>query len=86
MIDAQLSVHFKCYFSSENLENASSLAEDREALTPVYTFSFNHKLPVIYLGNEPTPLVFYASGHLGIIHDIQNKNQYILRGHVWYLL
>ena len=54
----------------------------REALKPVWIFSFNHRVPIINLSNGAYCRFFFVSGHLAIIYDVKKNEQYILRGHV----
>ncbi|CAL8068902.1 unnamed protein product [Calicophoron daubneyi] len=52
-----------------------------QVLYPLWTFGFNHSVPVINLSKKASNVVFYASSHLVILYDIDYNMQRVLRGH-----
>ncbi|VDD74900.1 unnamed protein product [Mesocestoides corti] len=54
----------------------------REALKPIRVFSFNQNVPIINLSDGDSFRVFFVSGHLAVIYDVNTNEQHILRGHV----
>ncbi|KAK4470367.1 hypothetical protein MN116_005929 [Schistosoma mekongi] len=65
---------------SEN-ENLCLRTLPQETIFPVWTFGFNHSVPVLNLSDNQCDIVLYASAHLLILYDIKNNRQNILRGH-----
>ncbi|TNN20988.1 Cilia- and flagella-associated protein [Schistosoma japonicum] len=53
----------------------------QETISPLWTFGFNHSVPLLNLSDNQCDIVLYASAHLLVLYDIKNNRQNILRGH-----
>lgn len=80
--EMQVNQHSACPEEPSNTDFDNIVGKCREALRPIRVLSYNMDVPVINLSNGPKTIIFFTSGHLGVIYDVSKNNQFILRGHV----